>query len=113
MREQRRRRAGHRLMGAEEREDEGEDAMMSAEEFTAQVKSFAYLLDKTESSLDKAVRGHLVFKDRILAMGTRMRQYLLFGFQSRGLGYTQTSHYVHILASTYPVLVHLITRQPL
>ena len=54
MREQRRRRAGHRLMGAEEREDEGEDAMMSAEEFTAQVKSFAYRGQVT----DHGRRGH-------------------------------------------------------
>ena len=65
------------------KEEEKKEMLSNVEEFTAQVQSFVYLLDKTDSSLDKAVRGHLVFKDRMLAVGMRMRQYLLFGFQSR------------------------------
>lgn len=61
----------------------GEGGALDAEEFAAQVRTFAYLLDKTHNSLDEAVRGHLVFNDRVLALGTKMKRYLLFGFQSR------------------------------
>jgi len=63
----------------------------SAEDFTAQVQCFVYLLEKTDDSLNKAVAGHLVFKDRLLAVGMRIRQYMSFGFQSRGLTEELTS----------------------
>jgi hypothetical protein len=43
---------------------------------------FQHLLQKTNDALDKAVAGHVVFKDRVI---TTIRQYFLFGFQSRGL----------------------------
>lgn len=50
-------------------------------EFTSQVQSFVYLMEKTDSSLEKAVAGHVVFRDRLLNLGLRVRRYLLFGFQ--------------------------------
>ena len=56
---------------------------MTVEDFTKQVQSLVYLLEKTDTSLEKAVAGHLVFKDRLLAFGMRMRQYMSFGLESR------------------------------
>ena len=56
---------------------------LSAEAFTTQVQSFVYLLNKTDTSLEKAVAGHIVFKDRFLAYVMRMKQYLMFGLGSR------------------------------
>ena len=56
---------------------------MSPEEFTNQVQSFAYLLNKTDTLLGKAVSGHLVAKDRLLVSTWRMKQYLLFGLRGR------------------------------
>jgi len=71
--------------GVGDGEGEKKKVVSSVEEFTAQVQSFAYLLEKTDNSLEKAVAGHVVFKDRLLAVGMRIRQYMSFGFQSRGL----------------------------
>ena len=82
------------VVGLQERSEKEVDAgteegskkgAVSAEEFSAQLQSFEYLLEKTGSSLEKAVAGHVVFKDRLLALVTRMKQYLMFGFQSREL----------------------------
>ena len=56
---------------------------LTADAFTSQVQSFVYLLNKTDTSLEKAVAGHLVFKDRLLASFIRLKQYLLFGLESR------------------------------
>jgi hypothetical protein len=56
---------------------------LNAKAFTTQVQSFYYLLKKTDNSLEKAVAGHIVFKDRFLAFAIRMKQYLLFGLVSR------------------------------
>lgn len=56
---------------------------LSAEEFATQVQSFVYLLNKTDTSLEKAVSGHIVFKDRFLAAVVRIKQYLMFGLGSR------------------------------
>ena len=47
-----------------------------------QSECFMHLLSKTNDALDRAVAGHVVFKDRVIAT---IRQYFLFGFQSRGL----------------------------
>lgn len=47
-----------------------------------QSECFQHLLQKTNDALDRAVAGHVVFKDRVIAT---IRQYFLFGFQSRGL----------------------------
>ena len=58
-------------------------AAMSAEDFSSSIQSTTALLKKTETSLSKAVSGHLVFKDRMLSLGMRIRNYLLIGFQSR------------------------------
>ena len=63
---------------------EGEKKVLgSTEEFTVQVQSFIYLLEKTDNSLNKAVAGHLVFKDRLLALGMRLSRYVLFANRSR------------------------------
>ena len=56
---------------------------MSAEEFSASIQSFGALLAETETSLSKAVSGHLVFKDRMFELGMRIRNYLLIGFRNR------------------------------
>lgn len=53
---------------------------ITSDNFTMQIESFLHLLQKTNQSLERAVAGHLVLKDRILAA---IRQYFLFGFQSR------------------------------
>ena len=93
---------------------EGEDGMLvlrndvdeknapsnSVADFTMQIQSFVYLLEKTDTSLDKAVAGHVVFKDRLVALGMRMRQYLLFGFQSRKLFTSYEYSYVYISLSS-------------
>ncbi len=55
---------------------------LSSTEFTYQIENFLHLLEKTNRSMEKAVAGHLVWKDRILMS---LRQYFLFGFQSRGI----------------------------
>lgn len=82
----------------------------SVDAFTAQVQSFVYLLDKTDSSLEKAVAGHVVFKDRLLALGLRMRQYMLFGFQSRKFTSCDMSHRYYTSSHTYSfTFVHLAT----
>lgn len=60
-----------------------ESKKMTADVFTEQVQSFVYLMNKTDTSLEKAVAGHLVFKDRMLASFMRLKQYLLFGLESR------------------------------
>ncbi|KAL7539160.1 hypothetical protein ACHAWF_006314 [Thalassiosira exigua] len=65
---------------------DGTKNLSGAEELTKQVQAFAYLLDKTDSSLEKAVEGHMVGKDRALSYVMRMRQYLLFGFGPRSDG---------------------------
>jgi len=49
---------------------------------STQSECFQHLLQKTNDALDRAVAGHVVFKDRVIAT---VRQYFLFGFQSRGL----------------------------
>jgi hypothetical protein len=76
------------VMGLQQQNDgvsnqESERKTLTAEAFTIQVQSFVYLLNKTHSSLEKAVAGHLVFKDRMLASVMRMKQYLFFGLGSR------------------------------
>lgn len=53
-----------------------------AEELSIQSECLQHLLKKTNDALDKAVAGHVVFKERVIAT---VRQYFLFGFQSRGL----------------------------
>lgn len=50
--------------------------------FTSQIEQFLRLLGKTDRFMEKAVAGHLVWKDRLVMS---LRQYLLFGFQSRGI----------------------------
>lgn len=55
---------------------------LSSTDFTSQIEQFLHLLEKTNRSMEKAVAGHLVWKDRILMS---LRQYFLFGFQSRGI----------------------------
>lgn len=55
---------------------------LTLEAMTAQVQTFVYLLNKTDTSLDKAVAGHIVFKDRVLRTWSRLKQYTLFGLGS-------------------------------
>ena len=64
-------------------DQDGNEQVLTVDDFTAQVQSFIYLLEKTDNSLNKAVAGHVVFKDRLLALGMRLKQYMLFGIQSR------------------------------
>ena len=59
------------------------EATMSAKEFSASIQSFGALLARTDTSLSKAVSGHLVFKDRMFELGMRIRSYLFIGFQRR------------------------------
>ena len=54
----------------------------STEKLSMQSECFQHILQKTNDALDRAVAGHVVFKDRVIAT---IRQYFLFGFQSRGL----------------------------
>ncbi|CAB9498402.1 SPX domain-containing membrane protein [Seminavis robusta] len=56
--------------------------VMEAEALSLQSECMLHLLKKTNDALDKAVAGHVVFKERVIAT---VRQYFLFGFQSRGL----------------------------
>lgn len=53
-----------------------------AGDLSFQSECLQHLLKKTNDALDKAVAGHVVFKERVMAT---IRQYFLFGFQSRGL----------------------------
>jgi len=55
---------------------------LSTDSLSKSSESFQHLLQKTNDALDRAVAGHVVFKDRVIAT---IRQYFLFGFQSRGL----------------------------
>ena len=64
-------------------DQDGNEQVLTVDDFTAQFQSFIYLLEKTDNSLNKAVAGHVVFKDRLLALGMRLKQYMLFGIQSR------------------------------
>lgn len=66
----------HRLVCEMQRRKE------STERLSMQSECFQHLLQKTNDALDKAVAGHVVFRDRVIAT---IRQYFLFGFQSRGL----------------------------
>jgi len=70
------------VIGMQKKEDSAV-LSVSVDEFSAQVHSLVYLLEKTDTSLNKAVSGHVVFKDRLLALGMRLKQYMLFGIQSR------------------------------
>jgi len=70
------------VMGMQKKEDNAV-LSVSVDDFSAQVQSLVYLLEKTDTSLNKAVSGHVVFKDRLLALGMRLKQYMLFGIQSR------------------------------
>ena len=67
----------------QQQEEGGGDGITKIQVFTTQVKSFLFLFEKTDQSLAKAVSGHVVFRDRLLAFGVKMRQYFLFGSQNR------------------------------
>lgn len=69
--------------GLQQQEEGGGDGITKIQVFTTQVKSFLFLFEKTDQSLAKAVSGHVVFRDRLLAFGVKMRQYFLFGSQNR------------------------------
>ena len=84
--------------GGAKKADDAEDAMMTTsdiENLAAQVQSFRCLLEKTERSgggSGGAVRGNessglrrMLFRDRILALGYRIMDYLLIDLQRRGL----------------------------
>lgn len=64
-------------------DEEIENKELSIEAFTTQTQCFLYLMNKTDTSLEKAVGGHVVFKDRFLTSITRMKQYMLFGLGYR------------------------------
>jgi Major Facilitator Superfamily len=65
------------VLGMKEQGMEKEADMLSM-----QSECMMHLLKKTNDALDKAVAGHVVLRERVLVT---IRQYLLFGFQSRGL----------------------------
>lgn len=84
--------------GGVKKVEDAENAMMTTsdiENLAAQVQSFRCLLEKTERSgggSGGAVRGsessglrRMLFRDRILALGYRIMDYLLIDLQRRGL----------------------------
>jgi hypothetical protein len=64
---------------------EKQQQQLSEQEFSIQMRGFVHLLEKTDRSLHRAVSGHLVFRDRIITFWIKIRQYLAFGFQGRGI----------------------------
>ena len=82
--------------------------LSSAEEFTVQVQSFIYLLEKTGNSLNKAVAGHLVFKDRFLAWGIRLGRYVLFANQSRKYNSRDVSLLRTLIFHSHPLIFNSI-----
>jgi len=55
---------------------------VTSDDLSAQLKFLRDLLDKTGGSVQRAVSGHLVFRDRVLST---VHQAFFFGLQSRGL----------------------------
>jgi hypothetical protein len=59
-----------------------EQKCVTTTDLEAELEHLESILEKTGGTLNRAVDGHIVFRDRMLAV---MRQYLLFGLQSYGL----------------------------
>jgi len=59
-----------------------QSAPQQAKDLQQQLQHLGDLLDRTESLVQKAASGHIVFQDRVLGVA---RQYFLFGLQSYGL----------------------------
>ena len=62
-----------------------EKQQLKEQDFSIQMQGFLHLLEKTDRSLHKAVAGHLTFRDRVTTFWIKIRQYLAFGFQGRGI----------------------------
>ena len=71
----------HSVVPTGDKDEESNE--LTVEAMTVQVQTFFYLLNKTDTSLEKAVAGHVVFKDRMLRTWSRIKHYLLFGLGSR------------------------------
>ena len=55
------------------------------QDFSVQMQGFLHLLEETDRSLHMTAEGHVVFRDRITIFWIKIRQYLAFGFQGRGI----------------------------
>ena len=53
--------------------------------FSIQMQGFVHLLEKTDRSLHNAVAGQMVFRDRVTTFWIKIRQYLAFGFERKGI----------------------------
>mmetsp|Transcript_18476 Transcript_18476/g.30223 ORF Transcript_18476/g.30223 Transcript_18476/m.30223 type:complete len:834 (+) Transcript_18476:57-2558(+) len=62
-----------------------EENQLKEQDFSIQMQGFLHLLEKTDRSLNKAKAGHMIFRDRVTTFWIKIRQYLAFGFQRRGI----------------------------
>ena len=58
------------------------DANIDSNAFSIQYEIFLHLLEETNGSIEQAVSGHLVWRDRIFMI---MQKYFMIGIKSRGL----------------------------
>ena len=73
------------ILGLQQQANNDEENQLKEQDFSIQMQGFLHLLEKTDRSLNKAKAGHMIFRDRVTTFWIKIRQYLAFGFQRRGI----------------------------